>query len=73
MWGFLIGGFFLSRTYVELFYMLAAMIGGLVIIAWKSGIEVKLPPVNKVLLYTAVAECASVVIIYMIVRAGNLI
>jgi putative inorganic carbon (HCO3(-)) transporter len=73
MWGSLIGAFFLSRTYVCLFYLLAAMICGLTITAWKLGLTVKQPAAQRVFLLTLATEFASIIGIYMIVRLDRLV
>jgi hypothetical protein len=73
MCGYIVGAFFLSRTYVYVFYMLTAMICGLTVIAWKQGLQVRLPATGTVFKYTVAAELASIAGIYTIVRINNLI
>jgi hypothetical protein len=71
MIGFLAGAFFLSRTYVYLLYMLVAMSGALLIIARKHDIQVEMPRFGAIAKRALSVEFGSLILIYLMVRAGH--
>ena len=73
MCGFIVGGFFLSRTWVYVFYMLAAMICALAVAAWNEDLEVQLPGMGSMVKRTLLIQVASMVVIYCVVRLNWLI
>lgn len=71
MTGFLVGAFFLSRTYVYLLYLLAAFVCGLVLIARKNSIDIPLPKPSHILKTVLMTEFATISSIYVIMRVGR--
>jgi O-antigen ligase len=71
--GFLVAGFFLSRTYVYIMYTLVAMVCGLTLIAQRERIEMVFPSLKKIVKVTMLIEAVSLVAIYFIVRVDPLL
>jgi O-antigen ligase len=72
MWGFVVSGFFLSRSYVYVLYLFTAMVGGLALIARREGLDASFPKVGQLFKTAALVEVASMVSIYVLVRVGSL-
>jgi putative inorganic carbon (HCO3(-)) transporter len=71
--GYLVAGFFLSRSYVYILYVLAALTGALTMLARREELTFEFPKIPEVMRLAASVEFASMFIIYVGIRLNNLI
>jgi putative inorganic carbon (HCO3(-)) transporter len=71
--GYMVAGFFLSRSYVYIFYVMAALTGVLTMLARREELNFEFPRLPRVMKWAASVEFASMLIIYVGVKLSSLV